>query len=134
MSVPRRRGSSLPFFLSPGAGGERFQHTSVLAGHRASATAAKGRARSQLPLNVLSVHIGTRAICENTPGLNGQQKRLCRDYPDVMVNVARGAHLAVKECQKQFRNNRWNCTTLPRDASVFGKATVQGHLLLHTIN
>jgi hypothetical protein len=83
------------------------------------------RALSQLPLQVLSV-VGSSAICDNTPGLIGQQRRLCRVNPDVMLSVAYGAHLAVRECQKQFRNSRWNCSTLPRDSSVFGKATVQG--------
>jgi len=79
-------------------------------------------------MRVLSV-MGSGAICDNTAGLTGQQRRLCRLHADVMMSVVHGAHLAVRECQKQFRNSRWNCSSVPRDASVFGKVTVQGQSL-----
>ena len=85
------------------------------------------RSLSQQSMRTLSVMGTSGAICDNTAGLTGQQRRVCRLNPDVMGSVAYGAHLAVRECQKQFRNSRWNCSAQPRDASVFGKVTVQGH-------
>jgi len=93
------------------------------------------RSLSQQPMQVLSV-MGSGAICDNTAGLTGQQRRMCRLQPDVMRSVAHAAHLAVRECQKQFRNSRWNCSSTPRDATVFGKVTVRGyvHLLMPQIH
>ena len=67
-----------------------------------------------------------QVICDHTAGLSGHQRYVCRLHPDVMLSVADAAHLAVRECQKQFRNSRWNCSVLPRDATVFGKVTVHG--------
>ena len=40
-------------------------------------------------------------------------------YTDHMVHVGRGARNGIGECQFQFRNNRWNCTTV-KDTTVFG--------------
>ncbi|KAK2176774.1 hypothetical protein NP493_642g01003 [Ridgeia piscesae] len=42
-----------------------------------------------------------------------------------MVSVVRGAKMGVRECQRQFRRGRWNCTTSRRDPSVFGKLMLQ---------
>ena len=65
-------------------------------------------------------------LCDNIPGLVGKQRRLCRVHPDVMVSLGKGARLGVEECQYQFRAQRWNCSTLERDASVFGKVMLKG--------
>ncbi|XP_023224165.1 protein Wnt-2b-like isoform X2 [Centruroides sculpturatus] len=70
--------------------------------------------------------VGVRVICENIPGLAKYQKILCQKYPDIMMSVGRGARLGVGECQYQFNNQRWNCTTVNRDASVFGKILLRG--------
>ena len=59
-----------------------------------------------------------------------RQRFLCRTYPDVMVSVVRGAKMGVRECQRQFRRGRWNCTTSRRDSSVFGKLMLQGTALV----
>ena len=40
-------------------------------------------------------------------------------YTDHMVHVGRGARNGIGECQFQFRNHRWNCTTV-KDTTVFG--------------
>ena len=83
---------------------------------------------SQLPIQALAlVHNG--AICDNIPGLIGGQRRLCRGHPDVMFSVIDGAKLGVEECQRQFDNNRWNCSTSARDSSVFGKIMLKGKLI-----
>ncbi|PVD24362.1 hypothetical protein C0Q70_14843 [Pomacea canaliculata] len=76
---------------------------------------------SQLPLHAS----GAGVLCDNIPGLVVRQRRLCHLHPDVMVSLADGARLGVEECQYQFRSQRWNCTTLHRDASVFGKVMLK---------
>ncbi|KAK6177361.1 hypothetical protein SNE40_015479 [Patella caerulea] len=43
-----------------------------------------------------------------------------------MVSLRKGARLGVEECQNQFKDQRWNCSTLDRDASVFGKVMLKG--------
>ena len=35
----------------------------------------------------------------------------CRKEPQVLHEIVKGAQVATKECQFQFRNRRWNCTT-----------------------
>ncbi|XP_072038759.1 protein Wnt-2b-A-like [Amphiura filiformis] len=69
--------------------------------------------------------VGTRILCDNIPGLVGRQRQLCRTYPDVMVSIGRGVRIGVDECQYQFQNNRWNCSTLDRDSTVFGKVMLK---------
>ena len=79
--------------------------------------------------------VGTRILCDNIPGLVGRQRQLCRTYPDVMVSIGRGVRLGVNECQYQFRNNRWNCSTLDRDSTVFGKVMLKSKfwVILHPV-
>lgn len=67
-------------------------------------------------------------LCDNIPGLAGRQRRLCRMHPGVMVSLGEGAKMGIKECQSQFRFHRWNCSTLDRDASVFGKVMLKGRV------
>ena len=43
--------------------------------------------------------------------LRGRQVGICRKEPKVLQEIVKGAQLATKECQHQFRNRRWNCTT-----------------------
>ena len=52
-------------------------------------------------------------------GLSSGQKKLCMLYTDHMMHVGRGARNGISECQFQFRNNRWNCSTV-EDSTVFG--------------
>lgn len=67
----------------------------------------------------------TRVHCENVPGLVRRQRVLCRRHPDAMVAVTEGAVQGVRHCQKQFHHARWNCSTIPRDVSVFGRHVVR---------
>ena len=44
----------------------------------------------------------------------------CRDSKSILDVVRHGAGLALDECQYQFRDRRWNCTTF-NDTQAFGK-------------
>lgn len=65
--------------------------------------------------------LGVRVICDNIPGLVNKQRQLCQQHPDLMQSVGEGAGDWIRECQHQFRHHRWNCSTLDRDHSVFGR-------------
>lgn len=58
-------------------------------------------------------------MCVALKGLSPGQIRICQLYYDHMPSVGRGAQLGIRECQYQFRNRRWNCSTV-NDESVFG--------------
>ncbi|KAK2713902.1 hypothetical protein QYM36_009701 [Artemia franciscana] len=38
---------------------------------------------------------------------------MCARNPEVMFAVGTGAQIAIKECQEQFKNQRWNCSETP---------------------
>ncbi|XP_058804725.1 protein Wnt-5b-like [Phymastichus coffea] len=59
------------------------------------------------------------ALCAALHGLSRGQLKLCQLSHDHMPSVARGARLGIHECQHQFRQRRWNCSTVD-DESVFG--------------
>ena len=63
--------------------------------------------------------VGAQPICTRLQGLSPGQQKFCTLYQDHMTAVSRGAQLGIRECQWQFRNRRWNCTTVDDD-SVFG--------------
>nr|XP_057937119.1 protein Wnt-4a isoform X2 [Doryrhamphus excisus] len=63
--------------------------------------------------------------CERLRGLIQRQVQICKRSVEVMDAVRRGAQLAIDECQFQFRNRRWNCSTL-ESMPVFGKVVTQG--------
>lgn len=60
--------------------------------------------------------------------LRRKQRKLVRDNPGVLMAVARGANQAIAECQYQFRNRRWNCSTknFLRGRNLFGKIVDRG--------
>lgn len=65
--------------------------------------------------------LGARVICSHIPGLVNKQRQLCQRHPDLMQSIGEGAKEWIKECQHQFRHHRWNCSTLDRDHSLFGR-------------
>lgn len=75
--------------------------------------------------------LGAKIMCNNIAGLVNDQRQLCRENPDVMVSVGKGAKLGVEECQQQFKDQRWNCSTVARDVSVFGKVMRKGEKTFH---
>lgn len=64
--------------------------------------------------------------------LRRKQRRLARENPGVLTAIAKGANLAILECQHQFRNRRWNCSTrnFLRGKNLFGKIVDRGESLL----
>ena len=64
--------------------------------------------------------IGAQPMCTQVDGLSNGQIKLCQLYQDHMGSVSRGAQLGIRECQWQFKNRRWNCSVIEKDASVFG--------------
>ena len=70
--------------------------------------------------------LGAKVMCNNIAGLVTYQRQLCQENPDVMVSIGKGAKLGVVECQQQFKDQRWNCSTVARDVSVFGKVMRRG--------
>ncbi|KRX92279.1 Protein Wnt-4 [Trichinella pseudospiralis] len=51
------------------------------------------------------------SVCRTIMGLNKRQIRLCRQNTEHMNSVKMGALMSIVECQFQFRNRRWNCTS-----------------------
>lgn len=64
--------------------------------------------------------IGAQPLCSQLPGLSPGQRKLCQLYQEHMVYIGEGAKMGIKECQYQFRQRRWNCSTVD-DTSVFGR-------------
>ncbi|KAJ1138587.1 hypothetical protein NDU88_004968 [Pleurodeles waltl] len=69
--------------------------------------------------------LGARVICDNIPGLVNKQRQLCQKHPDIMQAIGEGAKEWIHECQRQFQHHRWNCSTIDRDHSVFGRVMLR---------
>ncbi|KAK2844751.1 hypothetical protein Q5P01_011410 [Channa striata] len=66
------------------------------------------------------------APCARLRGLTPGQVGVCRARGEVMESVRKAAEMVIEECQHQFRNRRWNCSTAPRGINVFGRVMNQG--------
>ncbi|KAF4517219.1 hypothetical protein B566_EDAN005273 [Ephemera danica] len=53
-------------------------------------------------------------MCRRTRRLRPRLADTCRREPGLVRELAKGAQLGTRECQFQFRNRRWNCTTARR--------------------
>ncbi|XP_048873963.1 protein Wnt-4a-like [Brienomyrus brachyistius] len=69
--------------------------------------------------------ISEEEACERLRGLAQRQVQICKRNLEVMEAVRGGARLAIDECQHQFRNRRWNCSTLETQ-HVLGRVVTQG--------
>nr|CAD7410632.1 unnamed protein product [Timema cristinae] len=67
-----------------------------------------------------------RAVCGALPGLVAQQVQVCLKHPGSLRSVSDGARRGIQECQYQFRNERWNCTTQNEEHNVFGHIMERG--------
>ena len=52
-------------------------------------------------------------------GLTPGQIKLCELYADHVSAIAKGARIGIVECQHQFKNTQWNCSTVSNQ-TVFG--------------
>ena len=60
--------------------------------------------------------------------LTRRQLRLVNKNPGTLLAIAKGARIAVDECQFQFHSRRWNCPTADSShgGSIFGKILRKG--------
>ena len=59
-------------------------------------------------------------------GLVKEQRQFCERYPDIAISVGKGAKHSITECKKQLKMELWNCCTISRDVSLFGKVLRKG--------
>uniref|UniRef100_A0A914D8N0 Protein Wnt n=2 Tax=Acrobeloides nanus TaxID=290746 RepID=A0A914D8N0_9BILA len=69
--------------------------------------------------NLLAGSAINRPVCMELKGLSPGQARICELFKDHMPAVGQGARQAIEECEYQFRDNRWNCST-PPDSGIIG--------------
>lgn len=81
--------------------------------------------------------IGGQPLCSQLEGLSKGQRKLCQLYQDHMHFIGEGAKTGIQECQYQFRQRRWNCSTVD-NSSVFGRVmqigTTSALFLLTTVH
>ncbi|XP_064598197.1 protein Wnt-1-like isoform X2 [Liolophura sinensis] len=60
--------------------------------------------------------------------LTRRQRRLVTKNPGTVLAVAKGAKMAIEECQYQFHDRKWNCPTSDNThgGSIFGKILQKG--------
>lgn len=46
------------------------------------------------------------------PGLVPRQQKMCISNPALVAAAARGTEMAVRECERQFKHMRWNCSLI----------------------
>ncbi|XP_059611738.1 protein Wnt-5 [Phlebotomus argentipes] len=81
------------------------------------------------PINPPNIYIETvdvnPSLCHQVGGLSYGQQKLCVLHTNIMPAISRGARSAIQECKHQFKNRRWNCSTVDDD-TVFGPITSIG--------
>lgn len=64
--------------------------------------------------------------CQSTlQSLTVGQKQICLLHADHMPVIVQGTSKGIDECQNQFQDRHWNCSTV-RDGSVFGPVLYHG--------
>ena len=82
--------------------------------------------KSELPSNSKKI----TALCKTFTKLNKKQNELCVKYPDLMEPILRGAKTGIEECRKQLSTNRWNCSNVSEQGTLFGPVLPVGTLTM----
>ena len=77
-----------------------------------------------IPENIRST--SSSSICSKLTSISEKQRKLCREFPDLLPSVALGAKISIEECKHQFQSSRWNCP-VNDGSSVFGKILEKGN-------
>jgi len=75
------------------------------------------------------VSLSAHLICNRIPGLTPQQRRICQQKPEALAVISNGVRVGLNECQRQFKNKRWNYTVMS-GANLFGHLVMIGKLPL----
>ncbi|XP_055382776.1 protein Wnt-1-like [Condylostylus longicornis] len=59
-------------------------------------------------------------ICQNSTNLSYEQIEICLRSQRILSALSQAAKIGKEECQIQFRNNRWNCSTFYNTSSIYG--------------
>ncbi|XP_049856559.1 protein Wnt-1-like [Schistocerca gregaria] len=111
-------------------GTERRQRHRKGGGGRGRGSKWWGIAKIGEPTNLLPLPPGRAKALDPIihATLRRRQRRLVLDNQGVLMAVVKGAKQAILECQYQFRNRRWNCSTrnFVRGKNLFGKIVDRG--------
>ncbi len=90
---------------------------------------------NQLTAQIRQPDLNVEEFCSSLSGLTSGQLKLCELYTDHISVIGKGAKIGIVECQWQFRNSQWNCSTVSNQ-TVFGPAiTNMGtHSSIYSIN
>lgn len=76
--------------------------------------------------------IDPNRVCKKTRRLRGKQISICKNKPDIVNEVIKGAKLGINECQFQFKNRNWNCSNVRKSVrKLLNKGNFQLIFNLH---
>ncbi|XP_013420028.1 protein Wnt-1 [Lingula anatina] len=80
------------------------------------------------PQNTLLNPSSTVLFNPSLQPLSRKQRKLVAENQGTIIAIAKGARLAVDECQHQFKNRKWNCPTSDdsHGGNIFGKIMLKG--------
>lgn len=64
--------------------------------------------------------VPVRKRCANLQFLAPKQQKLCDQEEKLIDVIHEGANVGIEECQFQFKDRRWNCSTF-NTTNVFGQ-------------
>lgn len=64
-------------------------------------------------------------VCKKTRRL-GKHNDICKNETSLMKEITKGINLGFKECEYQFKNRRWNCTSHKKN--IMRKVLIRGKI------